>query len=237
MIIRRLIRRLILAALLLAVLAAAAVYFAGNALLRAGLEYAAGRAAGTPAKVGSASIGWLDSRVSIGGFVIGNPPGYAGPEFARLERGRAAASPLSLLRGEIAVSELTLEGLTLTLEVRVLPPGSNLTDVLAALKSRAAGAGPGRRFRLEKVVVRRLRARLLAPGVKAAEKDLPDFELRNVRSAAGGPAALEDILFQVLSAAGRRALEKEGLPVPAGLRGLLDGGLDGLGDVLREVLR
>lgn len=98
---------------------------------------------------------WL--AVETGGIAVGNAPGFSGRDFARVERVAARIELLPLVRGDLRVGTILLEGLELNLETDADGRGNwTLAGAADAQTAPEAGAGANR---LETLDVAGLRVR------------------------------------------------------------------------------
>ena len=185
-----------------------------DSVVKSGTETAASIALKVPAKLKGATIKYA-GRATLSGFEIGNPPGYQEPRAAAFEEFDAVLRTSSLLEDVIDVRDVLVAKPDLTIEfIGTRSNWSVLMNNLASVAggppserdSGKAGAGVGKKFRIERLRVEgatvRFRSDLIPGGSHALT--LPPFELKAIGSSTGG-ASMAQVLGTLLHAMGGEA--------------------------------
>ena len=204
-----------------------------NPIVRVGVEKGGTAALKVPVRLDRAAIRW-SGHATLGGFQIGNPPGFTEPRSVAFDRVDVAVGPADVFKNVIHIREVTVVKPDLTLEFSGTKNNlSALTDNLSGGKktpeAKPAPQAPGKKFLIDKLRVQegtvRFKSDVLPGGAKSVT--LPSLELENVGSAEGG-ATLGQILGTVLEALASGALKAgEGI-LPAGLLDNLRSGIQDL---------
>ena len=199
------------------------------------------KALGVDTTIDFISLGFLPPSLRIGGFEIENPEGFAERNFLTVRRGALKTDMGSLFQETIIAPYLHLDGLELAIERGVR--GTNYGVILGNLKKSDSGkesapseasGGPGKRFRIDEIVIRNARATLaigVAGHAQTAEVRVPEIRLEGVGSdgGAGAGEVLNAIVVALLESLARQG------SLPADLAGDMLGELKGLHRVGYEV--
>lgn len=170
------------------------------------------RLAGTNVELESATISPLSGTGTLGGFTVGNPPGWSGNRALYLGRAHIEVLPSSLLKDVVIINELTIEEPEFNYETHIV--SSNISDLLANIEKYTGGAsdttqrsGPGKKFIVKKLRLTGGKA-TVGLGVAAVPVPLPEIQLDNIGMAEGGVTGarlsaiiLADVLKTVVNAA------------------------------------
>jgi hypothetical protein len=179
-------------------------------LVRVAVEKGGTAALKVPVHLKSASIRF-SGNASLTGFEVGNPGGFAEPQFVRFDQVDASVHPSTLFREVIEVDELRIVKPDLTLEFAGTK--SNLSALMDNLKGTGQPAAPekqapGRKFIIHKLTIEeagaRFRSDLIAGGAKSVT--LPTLTVENVGTAEGG-ATFGQLLGTILQQLGTGALK------------------------------
>lgn len=222
---------LILLAVVLLLLGGAWLYI--DHIAKGAVEVAGSAALGVKTTLKDIRLSLLKADLRLKGFVVGNPEGFPSPHFMRLDDGYLSVTARSLLADEVHVPVVELDGL----EVHLDKEGSrtNYKIILDHLREGESepSTGPGKRFRIDKVVVKKVVAYydVLPIGGKITRvKTVIDrLELTDLSSDKGAP--MGKIIGAVLKGILRGILEK-GTDLPKDLAEGLGEGLKGVGDLL-----
>jgi hypothetical protein len=206
------------------------------------------KALGVDTTIDFISLGFLPPSLRIGGFEIENPEGFAERNFVTVRRGALKTHMNSLFQETIVAPYLHLDGLELAIERGVR--SSNYGVILDNLKKSDSGkdsappeasGGPGKRFRIDEIVIRDARATVTlgaAGHTQTIKTRVPEIRLQGVGSD-GGVGAGEVINAIVVGLL--ESLARQG-GLPADLAGDMLGNLKGLhrvgykvsGDIVRS---
>jgi hypothetical protein len=228
-------RRLLLALLALALLVAGAFAFSIDRLARTAIERDAGRALGVGVSLRFIHLRPLAGALHVSHLAIANPPGFEGAHFLALRKLDLGLDLRSLRRDVVRVPRFALVGVDVSLERRGRE--SNTAAILANLKRfEAAGAapnepaaqGPEKRFRVARLVIRDITAKVewndLASRASALDVKLESIELSEPGGARG--LTLSELSNVVVKAVLDGLRTSGQLPVEVALD--LAGGLRGL---------
>ncbi|MDA0576747.1 MAG: hypothetical protein O3B24_01455 [Verrucomicrobia bacterium] len=127
----------IVVALLVATLVVVIFYL--GAVVKTAVETAGPKFTGGPVKLASAHIYPLRGKLSLEGFVVGNPPGYDSSDAIRLGSIKVDMAPMSVTKDTIIIHSVIIDGPEITLEGN--PFGDNN---LTQIQKNAEGAGPAK---------------------------------------------------------------------------------------------
>jgi len=191
-------RNVVLLVVLVVALAAAGgawwLFRSMDSLVKQAIEKWGPQITGVAVRVDSVKIELAEGRGTIRGLSVGNPKGFAAPHALKLAEMRLALDPASVTKDVVVIKELLLGAPDVVYE---RGQGSdNLTMIqknVDAWVAKNAGAkksdGPGRKFLLERVVIKdgkaQLGATLTAP--------MPDLVLRDVGKKSNGATAGEAV--------------------------------------------
>jgi hypothetical protein len=221
-----------LALVLLLALALGALWWRMDALAERAIERGASEALGVRTEVGSLLLRPLSGRLSMRGLEIANPPGYAGT-FLVVDRVQGRLDVATLRREVVEVEEITLRGVTLTLEET--RAGSNYDAIVANLDGgeTAETDAEGPAVRVRDLWVRDVTAQLRVASSPPLTLEVPEIHLRNL-GGAGGTGSGEitaEVVRAVLTAV---ATQAPGVPLALATRLLGGLGLSSASQILRE---
>lgn len=198
--------------LVLAVVAYIGVTFFLGSAVKGAVNRFGPRLAGTNVELASATISPLSGTGTLGGFTVGNPPGWSTNRALYLGRAHIEVQPSSLLKDVVVINELTIEEPEFNYETRLV--SSNINDLLANIEKYLGGttetpkdSGPGKKFIVKKLRLTNGKA-TVGLGVAALPVPLPEIQLDNIGMAEGGVTGarlaaiiLGDVLRTVVQAA------------------------------------
>lgn len=203
--------------ILAAVVIAAGIYVSRrlNPTVADLVESYGAEATGTRVRVGAVDVSLRDSRATLKGFVIDNPPGYSTPYLLRIDEIDVQLDVASLARPAIVLRDVALKGATLEAEQH--GTSSNLTEVLDHVEHAggttpaqpSAAAEPGTKLIVDRFRLTDGRVRLTSDALSGPQSiDLADVTARDVGRAEGGLdlTATADALLRPILAAARDAV-------------------------------
>jgi hypothetical protein len=227
-----LLARAALALLLLLALALGALWWRMDALAERAIEQGATDALGVRTELRSLLLRPLSGRLSLRGLEIANPPGYAGT-FLVVDRVQGRLDVATLRREVVEVEEITLRGVTLTLEET--RAGSNYDAIVANLDGgKAAEADTEGPFvRVRDLWVRDVTAQLRVASSPPLTLEVPEIHLRDLGGpgGAGSGEITAEVVRAVLTAV---ATQAPGVPLALATRLLGGLGLSSASQILRE---
>lgn len=177
--------RVLLVVLVLLVVAVIGVSLALNHIVKAGIERVGPLITNVPLEVRDVDISLTGGSFVVEGFRMGNSEGFASPHSFVVESIRVEAELASLLRDEVVMPLIEVEGPEVTLE---LAGGkSNIGQILRELElpEKEPPEKPGKKVRIG--VVRVVDGRVTVAGLPAGQSislPLPDVEIKDLQ--AGG---------------------------------------------------
>jgi hypothetical protein len=192
------------------------------------------KALGVDTTIDFISLGFLPPSLRIGGFEIENPEGFAERNFLTVRRGALETEPGSLFQETIVARDLQLDGVELAVERSLR--STNYGVILGNLKKNDSGkesapsqasGGPGKRFRIDEIVIRDTRAKVAlgaAGHAQVVEVRVPEIRLEGVGSEGGAVAGqvINSIVVALLESLARQG------SLPTDLAGDMLGQLKGL---------
>ena len=165
----------------------AAVVLLANlrAIVRTAVEKGGTLVLGVPAKLQGASVSIFEGTMGLDGLTVGSPQGFDAPEMFQMRRIHASVDLWSLLRDEIVIYKLEVEGPEVTLEIE--DGRTNWGTLMSRLKKEAPEAeGPETKLLIRRIVVQRGSVRLQGlPVVNGVTIPLPNVEIEELRTADG----------------------------------------------------
>ncbi len=131
--------RLLLVLVVVVVLGAIAVsLFADNAV-RVAVEKAGTKALDVPVRIEKAKLSIIGGTLGLQDLTVANPPGYRQKTLLDLTRGDIRVDTKSLLSDTIAIKDIKLDGMKVTLEQKGLD--NNLREVIKSLREDRTTSG------------------------------------------------------------------------------------------------
>ena len=238
----------IVVAVLVAVAALAAYlgYRAIDVLVVYAFEHYGPDVLGVSVKVHGAHISVFDGTGRVDGLDIGNPPGYAAAQAARVGEIRVALDPMSVKGPVVHVRELAVSNATITYERGDGP--ANVEVIQRHIRQyvdaqSAGGAGPGggggqasprHRYIVDRLSIRGVQVTVTHPALhgQGITFDLPEVELRDVGRSRGGATAGE-VANEVAGTLEQKIAQKLLTRIDL----LRQGGVQGAIDALRGLIR
>lgn len=240
-----------LAALAVAV-ALAAVLFLDSYAARLVSEEATS-ALGVTTKVSSAHIGLVSGRSTVSGVAIEQPEGFPKGEMLTLREGSITVGLTKLMGGKIVIDELTLTGITVTLDeangkLNLEVVASNLSGEDASDAKATAPQTPGREVVIQRLTIRDIRVIVAGTAAKLAGKPvevtIPDIVVTDLGTKTSGSDIAAEVSTQLISHLTIAIVQAriEGLPdtILSGLNeaaGNLHGALSDFADTAKEGLK
>jgi hypothetical protein len=167
--------------------------FSLDGLVKQAIERWGPEITGVAVKVDSVRIEVAEGRGTIRGLVLGNPRGFQAPHALKLSEMRLALDPASVTRDVVVIRELQIVAPEVVYE---RGQGSDNMAVIQknvdAWVAKMGGApkkdaGPGKKFIIERAIVRDGKARFGT----AVATPMPDLHLRDIGRKSGGASAGE----------------------------------------------
>lgn len=243
-------RKLLIAGGLIALILGGAAWWAYSSLdviVKNALEHYGPKVLGVSVDVGAVEISTKDGRGVIREFAVGNPSGYEGTHALRVGEISIALDTKTLTSDVVVIREITLEspgilyelvGGTANLDVIQQNIERYLAQASGDAKPAAGDAAPRkeRRYIIHAANIRKAQVRVTNPLLKGGRLDftLPDLTLRRIggderggEGVTGGEAARIVAQALILRIAAKALTGGQ----------LLDRGVDGALDMLKEILR
>lgn len=235
-------RKVLLVVVLIPVVLVVGAFLFLDQIARKAVEVGGARAMGVKTELESISLKPIRGEGSIEGLEISNPSGFESPFFMRLSKGDAALDTGSLFKDTIVMKTIELEGLKAHLEKS--KDGANYEVILANLKKGeeegARGEEPGKKFLVERIVVRNIdvRADVAVAGAKLSSVDLhiDEIALENIGSDAGSGVVMSQLMGTIVKAVLTAIVEQGARVLPEVMVNGLGAGLKGLGKVGVKVI-
>jgi len=226
------IRLALVVVVLLIVLAISGVVYIDSAARRA-VEVAATRSLGVDTKLGSMSVGIATSSVTLGDLEVANPAGYTSPHFLKLDSGKVAVSLNTLMKDQVVVPELTLEGVDVYLEKK--DGKANYQVIMDNLGlDQPVPPEEQKKYIINELNLKNItvHASLLPVGgsLTNTKIHIPEIKLKDVGSDTGGGILLGDLTEVIVKAIMQAIVDKSG-ELPATIVAELGAGLGKLEDI------
>ena len=242
-------RKLLIALALLILLIGGAAWWAFSSLdsiVKSALEHYGPKVLGVNVSVGAVEISAKNGRGAIRDLVIGNPSGYSGKDAVRIGEATVAIDANTVRSDLVVIREITVDAPSIQFEM--VGGKANLEVIQANIERYLSAAGNGgdgkraastggsnseRRYTIHAANIRKAQVRVTNPLLKGGGFDftLPDVTLRRIgddgRGVTGGEAARIVTQALVLRIAAKALTSGQ----------LLDRGVDGALDMLKELLR
>jgi len=185
---------------LLAVIAAVVVTLNLDKVVKVGVEQGGRAALGVRTELDGASVSLLGGKVGLNGLALSSPQGFSEPVMFALGHGSAAADVWSLLRREIVVHQVLVDGAEITLELG--KGGTNWGALLRHLKDEPKPAREeekrGKTVRIGRIVFRNGSIKIAGLPMVSGTLTLPDFEINDLRTDEGAGVTVRKLLPQVI---------------------------------------
>lgn len=171
------------------------------------------RVLGVETRLDDVTVYILKGQVSISGMEIGNPEGFTSPTFLKVDLVRVHANVGALLKNEIHVREVILEGPEFTYELK--GKQSNLSALMERLdsgeeKPEASTEPEGKaseiKLKIDLIRVTDAKLRVVIMG-NPLEVDLPSIEIRDVADADGNAVPPDQVAKVFLRSVGAQITE------------------------------
>jgi len=234
-----------LVALVIALVAMYAGYRSIDVLVVYAFEHYGPQVLGVPVKVHGAHISVLDGTGRVDGLDIGNAPGYASAQAARVGEIRVALELLTLKGPVVRVHELEVTHAAITYERGDGPANLDVIrrnirayvdgQAASGSASRDGGAGtPRHRYIVDRISLRGVQVTVTHPALhgQGITFDLPEVELRDIGKRQGGATAGE-----IADAVSGELEQKIAQRLLTRLDLLRQGGVQGAIDALRGLIK
>lgn len=203
-------------------------------IARGVVETGSSRAFGTPVRVGGVHLGFMDASFHMNGYRVDNPGEYQSPYLFAIGDADLAVGYGGLGRQRIEAKRLSVDGVTLNLEMS--GRGTNFGPVLRHLRELSGGAGGGEesgpKFVIGELELKGIKARLDLRGANRTI-EVPPIRLENVGGEDG--VWMSELAAIVLGAVLEQAAESGRLPPE--LAGAIGSGLGNLPNALADEAR
>ncbi len=193
------------------------------------VESGSSQAFGTPVHVGGVRLDFMDASFNMRGYEVANPGEFRSPHLLSIGNAELAVGYGGLGRDRIEADRLSIDGVTLNLEMGA--SGTNFGPVLRHLRELSGGAGDdgsaGPRFVIGELELKGIEARLDLPGNKRTI-EVPPVRLENVGGEDG--VWMRELAAIVLGAVLDQAADSGRLPPE--LAAVVGNGLGNLPDTL-----
>ena len=197
---------------------------------------------GVPVKVHGARISVFDGVGSVSGLDIGNPPGYAAAQAARVGEIRVSLDPMTVKGPVVHVRELAVDNAKITYERGDGP--ANLEVIQRHIRgyvdaqsggARESGGGssPRHRYLVDRLSIRGVQVTVTHPALRGQgiTFDLPEVELRDLGRGEGATSG--EIANEVAGALEQKIAQK----LLTRMDLLRQGGVQGAIDALRGLIK
>ncbi len=158
-----------------------------DSLVARAIERGGEEALGVETTVSDVDLRFRRGAVDLSGLRIANPEGFEGKRFLEIGEATAEVAPRSLREPLVVIPRMVLDGVTLSLEG---VPGRTNYGALLGHAASLRSDDDGRRFVIEELVVRGLRADLSLQGLGSTlagtRVEVPEIVLRDVGRGNGG---------------------------------------------------
>ena len=162
-----------------------------DSTVKAAMETVLPRITGTPVRLERVNFSLLSGHGTIGGLVIGNPPGFHTSDAIRVKNASVQISVLSLLSDRIEIEDIRIAGTQVTYETGL--SGSNIGAIQANVEKFAGARRAGKAVQVNHLLIEGGKIAVSATAVQGvgAIVRLPPVELSSVGSGTGGTSAGE----------------------------------------------
>jgi hypothetical protein len=195
--------RVVLGVVVLVVVVLVVLYFAMDGIIRSRVEAAAASSTGQATGLDSAHLE-LGGVLTLKGLVIHNPSGFKGADFVAVPTTVITVKPSSLMSDTVVVDEITIDGLSLSLEQEGIR--SNLGEILAYTQKQSADAagktGSGEAGKSKQLDIGKLRltnVKVAASGFGVGQTfDLGTIEMDHPTDPNGRLPKVADLMAKIL---------------------------------------
>lgn len=172
--------------------------------IKAGIACAGPELLGVESAVESVSVSVLGGSISLKGLAVGNPEGYTAPHFVKADLISVSANIWALMKKEIHVREIILDGPELTYEISGVKSNlSAIMDNLTGEETEAEKDSPEEdagayRWKIDRILIKNVRLKGVALG-ETFDVTIEEIELNNIQDADGRGLSTSDVLATVLS--------------------------------------
>lgn len=237
--------RILVVVLVVVLIAAYGAYRSIDLLVVYAFEHYGPQILGVPVKVHGAHISVFDGTGRVDGIDIGNAPGYAAAQSARVGEIRVALEPLTVRGPVVRVHELAVANAAITYERGDGP--ANLDVIRRQIRAYVDGQGtssgpaskpgtdaPRHRYIVDRISIRGVQVTVTHPALRGQgiTFELPEVELADVGQRQGGATAAE--IADAVTAALEQKIAQRLL---TRLDLLKQGGVQGAIDALRGLIK
>lgn len=226
-------RKLVLGILLLLAVGVTGTLLYADHIAKGVVESGSSQAFGTPVQVGGVRLGFMDASFNMRGYEVANPGEFRSPHLFSIGNAELAVGYGGLGRDRIEADRLSIDGLTLNLEMG--GSGTNFGPVLRHLRELSGGAGGGSagpKFVIGELELEGIEAHLDLPGNKKTI-EIPPVRLENVGGEDG--VWMRELAAIVLGAVLDQAADSGRLPPE--LAAVVGNGLGNLPNALADEAR
>jgi hypothetical protein len=187
--------------------------FSLGAVIRKGVETVGPQATGVPVTLSRCALNPLSGTVSIGGFALGNPPGFTAGNAFSLQKASVAVQTGSLFSDVVVVKSVRVDGAEVTWEGL---GGDNFRKIAANAQAFADRMGAGRggakeqapakqkKIIIDDFLLTNTRLHLVLGGKSMGTIPLPEIHLTGIGRDTGG-AGVGEVVKKVLGGIGSAA--------------------------------
>ena len=204
------------ALVVLLVVALVVVYLFAGSIIRPIVESTAGKSLGVPTTLGGADLRAFAGNLTLADLSVSNPKPFEAPQFVALKECSVTLVPSSLLSDKVVISEIRIDGLTLTMEQRGIE--SNVGAILKNLKAATGtSSGGNKQLDIERVILTNTKLSVKTggiPGMQAQGIDIvvPTLQINKPTDPDGRLPKLADLMGQLLTQIAAEAAKNPQLP-------------------------
>ena len=237
---------ILVAVLVLVITVAVLIGLFAESALKVGIETGATKTLNVGTTLQGVDLSIMQGKLGLRELVIDNPPGYQNKTLLELNDGRVQVDIKSLLSDTVNIKDITLDGITLTIEQRGVS-SNNLQDVMKGISS---GEEPketptsktekqGKKLHIDNLSITniKVKAKLLPIPGKADTLELPLTPIKMTNIGSGedvDTAALAKKIF--LAIVDKIAKEGAGI-LPSDITGPLKDQLKNITDISGTILK
>lgn len=174
-----------------------------DSIVQMGVEIGGKQILGVDTRLRNAAVSPLQGKVKLEGLFVGNPEGYTAESFVKMELMRVEANVGTLLKKEVHLREVTIDGPEFTYEIR--NGKSNLTALLEKLDSKSGEKAPAEekttsepvKLKIDLVHITNAKAHIMLLG-KQVTASLPDIQITNIADANGNAIPANQVVKVLL---------------------------------------